>query len=356
MNDLNPAYAEGGHFLPDFCSGRAVLLVMTIAEITAIVLALAGAIGAELLWRRLLFLSLYLQWIGLFSAAGLCCTRRLWTRGSRTAVLAFCYLLLLLITGAISVFAYWFVRWAGLESLAIRTGLEIFTFRSMTICAIVAPLALRYFYVRNQWQRGVQAQAEARFQALQARIRPHFLFNSLNSIAALISAQPEAAEETVLDLSELFRVSLRDPERLVPLAEELAVARRYLNIESRRLEGRLKTDWQVEEGLEAVRVPLLCLQPLVENAVYHGVQQLPNGGTVHIQATRVQATRGGGNLQLEVSNPVAEKGRASSGERVAMENIRERLRLIYGDGASLQSNIRHNMHRVKLSIPLDNKP
>lgn len=347
INSGTPVRAGGGAFLPRFCSGRVVLMVMVITEITAVLLALAGEIGESDLWSRLFLLSLYLQWIGLSSAAVLCLARRVLARGSRLVAVAACYLLLLFVTAVISELAYWIVHVAGLGTLVAGGSREIFLLRSMAVCGIVSGLALRYFYVQNQWRDQVEASAETRFQALQARIRPHFLFNSLNSIAALIHTQPDAAEDTVVDLAELFRVTLKDPERLVPLRDELEVTRRYLNIESLRLGSRLTLDWQVEEGLQELRVPLLCLQPLLENAVYHGIQQLPEGGEIAIKAARK-----GTSLILEVLNPVPEEQRPSRGERLALNNIRERLRLIYEGRARLKASRHDNVHHVILSIPL----
>jgi len=348
MSSQAPARAEGGSFLPHFCSGRVVLVVMVITEITAILLALAGAIGDNALWSRLFLLSLYLQWIGLASAAVLCLARRVLSRGSKLVAVLTCYLLLLVVTAIISEMAYWLVHAAGLGALALRSSREVFLLRSMAVCAIVSALALRYFYIQNQWRSHVQAQAESRFQALQARIRPHFLFNSLNSIAALIPTQPEAAEETVIDLAELFRITLKDPERLVPLRDELEVSRRYLNIESLRLGERLHLDWQIDSSLETLRVPLLCLQPLLENAVYHGIQQIPEGGEITIRISRQ-----GKRVVLEVINPVPEEQRPSRGERLALNNIRERLRLIYADAAHLEATRRDNTHHVILTLPLE---
>jgi len=138
----------------------------------------------------------------------------------------------------------------------------------------------------------------ARLEALQARIRPHFLFNSLNSIASLIASDPERAELAVLDLSDLFRASLAKPGSLVAWRDELALARRYLSIEQYRLGARLELDWQVEGVPDDLPIPQLTLQPLLENAILHGIQPRVEGGRVEVRARYVD-----GLFELCVSNP-----------------------------------------------------
>jgi two-component system sensor histidine kinase AlgZ len=324
-----------------------VVSMVVITEFTTVLLALAGALGETQIWARLFLLSLYLQWIGLVSAAVLCLARRLLVRSSVRMAVFICYLLLLCITAVISVLAYRVAYVAGFGTLAVHGGSWVFLLRSLAVCAIVSALTLRYFFVQNQWREQVHAHAETRFQALQARIRPHFLFNSLNSIAALIPVRPAAAEETVLDLAEVFRITLRDSVRLVPLADELEVTRRYLNIETTRLGNKLEMEWRIDDELMDLRVPLLCLQPLLENGVYHGIQLLPQGGKI-----LVTGSRDGSQLRLEVVNPVPERTQPSRGQRLALDNIRERLRLIYGGGARLEATHRDNMHHVTLHIPV----
>lgn len=133
-------------------------------------------------------------------------------------------------------------------------------------------LLLRYFYLQSQWRRQEQAELRARIESLQARIRPHFLFNSLNSIAALVASDPVKAEQAVLDLSDLFRASLARPGTLVAWRDELELSRRYLSIEQYRLGDRLQMDWQVDGVPDDLPIPQLTLQPLLENALVYGIQ------------------------------------------------------------------------------------
>ena len=147
---------------------------------------------------------------------------------------------------------------------------------------MVTALALRYFYVTHEWRHNVELQAKARVHALQARIRPHFLFNSMNTIAALTRSNPARAEEAVQDLADLFRANLNEKRNQISLAEEIDVARTYQRMEQLRLGDRLHVDWKIDSLPTDALVPGLTLQPLLENAIYHGVEPRPDGGVVTV--------------------------------------------------------------------------
>jgi two-component system sensor histidine kinase AlgZ len=193
----------------------------------------------------------------------------------------------------------------------------------------------------------VRAEGEARYQALQARIRPHFLFNSLNSIAALIGVRPREAETAVEDLAQLFRAGLSETTRRIPLGEELEVTRAYLRTESLRLGERLRVRWEIDDGLEQHRVPPLCLQPLVENAVTHGIEPLPSGGEVVIGIRQAD-----GRLLIRVENPTPAQAQESLGARSALDNIRQRLSLIYGRAAELRVEQTPERFAATLRLPV----
>ncbi|HZR34214.1 MAG TPA: histidine kinase, partial [Nevskia sp.] len=207
-----------------------------------------------------------------------------------------------------------------------------FAIRNLAISGIVSLLLLRYFWERHQWQEQSRAEFEARYLALQARIRPHFLFNSLNSIAELIGTKPDKAEEMVVDLADLFRVSLDSRQRLVTMREEIEVVKGYLRIEEIRLGGKLLINWEVtDEALDA-EMPRLILQPLVENAVHHGVSRLRARGMLHVTGRRE-----GSYLVVDVENPLPpeEAEPHTEGTGTAVNNIAQRIKLIYGDRAKL---------------------
>jgi len=213
---------------------------------------------------------------------------------------------------------------------------------------IMSALLLRYFYLQSQWRRQQQAELRARLEALQARIRPHFLFNSLNSIASLVASDPRKAEQAVLDLSDLFRASLAKPGSLVTWKEELELGRRYLSIEQYRLGPRLQLEWQVDGVPDDLPIPQLTLQPLLENALIHGVQPRIEGGLV-----RIEAEYRDGVFQLCVSNPCADgtQPQSSRGTRQGLANVEGRLAALFGPAASLSVDRRDGRHYTCLRYP-----
>jgi two-component system sensor histidine kinase AlgZ len=182
--------------------------------------------------------------------------------------------------------------------------------------------------------------------ALQARIRPHFLFNSMNTIASLIRSQPAAAERAVEDLADLFRASLKAGDEPSRLDVEFELARRYLDIEQLRLGSRLKVRWELEQVPDDLPIPALVLQPLIENAVHHGIQPLPEGGVVEISG-RGDAQR----VTITIRNPRPTEIPRSGGNRMALDNIRQRLAYQYGNRASLESEQGRDYYLCRLSIP-----
>lgn len=220
------------------------------------------------------------------------------------------------------------------------------TMKAAVVGAIVAGVILAYF----DWRQRVLSPAliEARLEALQARIRPHFLFNSLNAAIAVLREKPRLAESVLLDMADLFRVVLAEPRALVPLGHELRVARAYLEIEQVRLGERLKVRWMLDDLPEDALVPVLMLQPLLENAVWHGIEPLQGEGEVGIRLTR-----SGRLLELEVSNPLPDTPRANAeGHRIALANIEERLALHFDDEARLTVSDTDGRFVVRVRLPI----
>lgn len=337
--------AQRDFFLPDFCSLNSVFAVVVLSQLFAFILTLASAQHGSDLWYDLGMVSLFMQWASLSCAALLCMLRPWLSHLSDTLAGLVSYLLLLLIIMLLSEGAWW-VSEQGQLSLMASSHMD-FLLRNLTIGAIVSALALRYFYVQSQWRRGIRAESEARLQALQARIRPHFLFNSINTISSLIHRHPAQAEEALLDLADLFRANLREERKHIPLVEELALSRQYLRMEGLRLGERLQLDWQVDEACELLLIPPLILQPLVENAVYHGIEPLAQGGTVQIQVSCDAA-----QLQLRVLNPLPSQGSdPHKGNQLAMQNIAQRLQAHYASKASLRQRIEGGQFEVVLTLP-----
>jgi two-component system sensor histidine kinase AlgZ len=235
---------------------------------------------------------------------------------------------------------------------SVSTGHAGFLLRSLGISAIAWALALRYFYVRHQWRRRVESEADARFAALQARIRPHFLFNCMNTIAGLTRQAPALAEQAVEDLSDLLRASLNTTGQSVTLAEEIALCRGYLRIEQQRLGERLRVEWQVPEAVLEQRVPALTLQPLIENAIYHGIERLPGGGCVTIGCADLPD-----GVAVTISNPVA-PGTASAeprpGHHMARDNVAQRLAAFFGADGLLHFTESDGLYRIDVRLPREN--
>lgn len=238
---------------------------------------------------------------------------------------------------------------AAAEVLVWRTvGLATLTdpSKSAVIAALLAGLILMYF----NWRQRIlsPAIAESRLMALQARIRPHFLFNSINTAISVVRDDPKRAEEVLLDMSELFRVVLAEPRALVSLGDELRVARAYLDIEQVRLGERLRVRWECEGVPLGAQVPVLLLQPLVENAVWHGIEPAPEGGEITVRISCRHKI-----LQIEVSNPVVVTGRSRpGGNRIALDNIAERLALHFDAEAQLRVIEKEGHFRVRVRLPL----
>lgn len=331
-------------FLPSFCDIRLVFAVVVTAELLAIVVVLAG--GGAGFWNRLALVSLFAQWIVLTGAMLLCVARPLLVGLSDTAAALVSYLLLLLVTIVIAEATYRVVieRSASL----VRIDHAEFLLRSLGISAIMSALVLRHLFVKHQWQQQIEAEAQARIQALQARIRPHFLFNSMNSIAELTRADPVRAELAVQDLADLFRATLREASERVTLEQELDVARRYLRMESLRLGERLRVDWQTERLPLARKVPALILQPLLENAVYHGIEPRAEGGVISVTG-RVD----GPLIRITIRNPKMPAHAAShrKGNQIALANIRQRLRLVFGGRSGVAVNENDETYDVTIYFP-----
>lgn len=321
--------------------------MLAIAELVAVMLALAGLGGAENFWSGLFYLSVYVQWIAVCSAGVLCTIRRHYGQASARRVAALSYISLLLVVLALAEVTHTAGHYTGLAPLVAGIGHGEFLARNLGIGAVVALLGLRYFWLRDVWQRQAAAELEARYRALQARIRPHFLFNTLNGIAELVLTRPEAAERALENLSALLRVALTDDERrLVPLSEELALTRAYIDIEALRLGDRLRVEWDVSPEADAWPVPPLCLQPLVENAILHGIAQLPEGGRVYVNASVRDWM-----LALSVVNPLPPEPSEPGGRRLALDNIEQRLALRYGTAANLHRDAAPGRFEVKMQLP-----
>jgi two-component system sensor histidine kinase AlgZ len=214
--------------------------------------------------------------------------------------------------------------------------------------AFFAALLMVALVLRSRGQ--TPAATTARLEELQSRIRPHFLFNTLNSAIALVREEPAKAEALLEDLSELFRQALADPGESVTLAAEIALAERYLAIEQVRFGERLRVRWDIDPACNGAQLPPLLLQPLVENAVKHGVEPSPEGARL-----RIRTTRRGAQVVIEVINSLPPLRWAEQplprGHGIALDNVRDRLRLLHDMQAQFSAGMDDKSYRVRISIP-----
>ncbi len=334
-------------FLPDFCSVYGVFVIILIAQALAFLLELASDYSTGYDWSGLGLRSMFVQWIALTSAALLCSLKKPTAQLGPRQLSVLVFLTIQTITLGVGAAVYW-----GLATpfdIWISPGsATMFFFRNFAVSGIISAVLLHYLYVQYQWKQQERASMEARLEALQSRIRPHFLFNSLNTIANLTRSNPNLAEELVQDLAELFRASLLQNRRLVTVAEELLLVRQYLNIELQRLDGRLEIEWQTEQIPSQALVPPLSLQPLVENAVYHGVEPAESGGRIYIGGNLFNST-----LVLSVKNTMPKDKLSSTrkGNQMAVENIRARIRGYFPNQGKVEINTDNGIYQVQLIIP-----
>ncbi len=337
--------------LPNFCDVRNVFIVVVLTEMLAIVFAMASASHMAIFWDYLALSSLLMQWIALLNTAILCSIRSwlLKLKQNHCLIVAFIIMMSTSLLVALLVYKMNAFLFTDFDESSLNL---LFVFRVMTISAVIYFLVLRYFYIQYQWRHNLAAQSHAEIQALRARIRPHFLFNSMNTIASLIQISPQIAETAIEDLSDLFRASLSE-KNMSSLSEEIELAKSYLAIESLRLGDRLQTEWDIDQDLLNVNVPSLCLQPLAENAIYHGIEPIEKGGKILISALQIDNC-----LKLSISNPLMSEKQSSSfkkGNQMAQDNIKRRLKLVYGNKGNFTINDTKDNYTVSLLIPLDVK-
>lgn len=340
---------DESHFLPNFCRGRAVFGIMLIAELLAVVITLITRRISENLFQDLLLISLFVQWMALLSAVTLCTARRFLNTLPNRRALGFAYLLLLAVELLTSELAVWVLYLSGGVGSPRPDWYAYFHIQNFTVAAILSALALRYFLARHQLQQRSLSEAHARIEALRSRIRPHFLFNTLNIIASLIRSAPDRAETAIEDMADLLRNMLGESENLVPVNNEIAIARKYLDIEALRLDNRLQVDWDVGKFPRRAVMPVLTLQPLLENAIHHGIEPNPLGGVI-----QVRLWEDGETLHIAVTNPLPRRkpktGDAPHGGHT-LDNLRLRLTSHYGAAARLAINENRDRFTATVSIP-----
>ncbi len=233
---------------------------------------------------------------------------------------------------------YWF---SGMASDNLEAGM---IFRYWVLCLTVTGVLLAYFNLRSRALS--PAFTEARLQALQSRIRPHFLFNCINAVLSLIRADPKRAEHALEDMADLFRVLMADNRQLSPLQQEIKLCRQYLQLEQLRLGERLKVEWHIDNLPSDALIPPLVLQPLLENAVYHGIEPIVGTGIININIYKSRD-----EVHLVLRNPFQAEGKHHSGNKMALNNIRERLALHFDAESRLENRVSDGVYQVHIIIP-----
>jgi len=338
------------NFLPDFGSfGMAIRLVL-MAELLAIMITIGrNATFDENAWQDFNLLSAFALIVSLGSVLILKVAAPLLSRLSVMVASVVVVLLVLVVTALgtdLLIFALHDLGFIAERWPSWRQSLIV---RSLIVAAVVTALGLRYLYLQHRSDVDSRSRQEAKMQALQSRIRPHFLFNSLNSVASLTRSDPTRAEAVLHDLADLFRVLLADARKMVPISAEREISRQYLEIEKIRLGDRLQVKWNVADIPRSAQVPALTLQPLLENAIYHGIEPRFAGGMI-----RIDMWVEGDLLNVMITNPLPDvrKSAHGKGNRLAQDNIRQRLATQFGERASMQSFEEGGMYHVKVKMPI----
>ena len=246
--------------------------------------------------------------------------------------------------------AYWqaaglMVMFTALLTVGAARWTDSFVWRSLPLALIALTAVLVYFHTLGRALS--PAVTEARLQALQARIRPHFLFNSINGVLGVLRAEPHRAEAALMNMADLFRVLMRENRDLQPIGDEVTLTRQYLDLEKLRLGDRLNVVWKLDKMPADALVPPLVLQPIAENAVYYGIEPMQASGTIEIEVTRLRS-----ELIITVKNPFLEQaGNHHGGNKMAMSNIRKRLALHFDAEARMDAGPRDGRYQVQLVLP-----
>lgn len=328
--------------LPELCTPPQTLALILVAALVALALAMAGAEPGRF-WDRLGRLALFCEFLTLASATVVCLLRRRLARHHAPVAVTAIFAVLVLVAWAVAEAAWFLLRAAGAPLLLPQA---VWVGRIVLVAAIVDALLLRYFYVAGAWRENVRREAASRLEALTVRVRPHFLFNTLNTAVALVRDRPAAAERTLENLAELFRASLAERHARSPLADEIEITERYLAIEALRLGERLRVEWSVEPDTRLALVPPLLLQTLAENAVTHGIEPLVCGGVL-----KIAVNHQGGHLRIWVSNPRDPAAQVERQHGIGLAGARARLQLAFGAEAELKVAAGTDHYEVRVECP-----
>lgn len=349
----NPTTSEASReltfFLPRFSDPRHLRSLLLSVNVMALFMCLVSLPSLmDFSWSSLLRYVFFANWVALTCALLSDMLRRFLVWLPRKLALLFSFLMFEVVIGLFSLISNGLLHvtdWEVWETSRVLSDAA----RHLLLGGMLGGLLLHYLYLREQLIVQHRAELLARVQALQTRIRPHFLFNSMNTLAQLVGMDSQRAERAIEDISALFRASLNATGE-ISLSEEIATCERYLALEKLRLGERLQVEWRLpdEDTLYDMMIPALTLQPLLENAVYHGVETRsePSVLSVLVEETANRVT-------IVVTNPYQAGTKSAKGNRIALDNIEQRLKVYYGVTARLMVYESNGLFTVYLSYPQD---
>jgi two-component system sensor histidine kinase AlgZ len=334
-------------FLPNFCRGPIVLHVIVVAQFLAVAITALIPPLTHKVFLDVFLVSLFVQWIALTSICVLCVAGPFLNSLPESRALITAYLLLLCVTWLVGEGVLWVLANLAIIDSARPSWYAYFHVQNLTVSAIVNALVLRYLMARHQLQLQTRSVERARAEILRQKIRPHLLFNSMNIIASLTRRAPTRAESAIEDMSDLFRVMLDDDKDLVPIHNEISIARKYLKLERLRLDRRLKVSWSTHGLPRAARTPVLILQLLLEHVVHNAVEQMSDTAVIDVSVSFAEPAR----LVIELSAPYPEQPPGELMDTTGLENIRLRLNDHYGNRANMQVDTGNGRIFVRISHP-----
>ncbi|MBS1270448.1 MAG: Sensor histidine kinase BtsS [Gammaproteobacteria bacterium] len=337
----------GEGFLPNFCHGPIVLNVIVVAQFLAIAITIIIPPLTQRAFLDLFLVSLFVQWIALTSVCALCIAGQFLNSLPEHRALFMAYLLLLCVTWLVGECALWLL--SNFDVIAsVRPGwYAYFHVQNLTVSAIVNALVLRYLIARHQLQLTTRSAERARAEVLRQKIRPHFLFNSMNIIASLTRRAPTKAESAIEDMADLFRVMLNDDNDLSPIHNEISIAKKYLKLERLRLDKRLKVNWKARELPRSARIPVLILQLLLEHVVHNAVEQMSDTGVIQITVECKEHR----DLVIELTAPYPDPASGEAIDAAGLENIRLRLSDHYGTRSGMRVSTGNGRIFVRITHP-----
>lgn len=345
---------SASYFFTKIGQWQHLLELIVASNVLAMVLALAEARSWQALeTARVLQYICFINWVILSFSALVDYFQEFFAKFSQKMALILGFILLQLVvlftTCAVNIIQYWASPLTDFSEQVLFQGVGL----HLSYGILLGAFCMRYLYMREQWLKQQYSELNARIQAMQARIHPHFLFNSLNSVVSLISIDPDKAENMLINLSRLFRASFQEL-KLVSLAEEIDLCQQYLSIEKLRLGERLKVEWNIQATsleLKRVTIPLLTLQPLLENSIFHGVEKVLQPSTISVLVEILQ-----NQVSIVITNPYSHDTiKSRQGNGIAIENVKQRLKAYYGQtvkfqvygGVSLYTTVVSYHYRVK---------